>query len=356
MNDPPKPGLGSTGKEKIEVLSKFSLFFSLCLSKDTDFNNRLYLILKYPDLFYKMAIITSNNAYFCCCGHGMNHNDIDLSSNIKAILLVFETFKYIEDNDINYESIKNTKMQIIEFYFSHIGKNPCIVFLYKMARMLKNDDIFNHILNTTNLLRDALTKENDDSFSHAIDGFEAFIILCKNPDHLFKMLNIISPPEKGIKNRIYREILKIISNIITNNNQVEYLENKLYNDIIFQKVLETLKNDTYLGDYEGIWQILLDSNNTNIVTIFYRMKNKYNIGEIMLNQVTSLIKKDLVGYRLNAVVRIMNLFLEMGNKIKNKFNVHNYYIDQFRECHKMINDLNVKINDDEDVIEFKNYY
>ena len=330
-NDPPKPTLGFSQKEKINVLKDFALFLCLSFSKDTNFNTRLYLLLKYPDLFYKLAVIIAGNTHFCCCGHGIDFekDEIYLYSNIKLSLLIFETFKYIDDNNINYEAAKNTKIKIFEFYFSHIGKNSCIVYLYKFAKMLKNDDMFNHILNTTNLLGEALTKEKNDDFSHAIDGFEAFINLCENPDHLFQILNIISPPSGGIKNRIYREILKKISNIISNNNQVEYLENKLYNDSIFKKLLETLKIDAYLGDYEGIWKVLLDSNNSNIVTIFYKMKNKHKIGEIMFNQVDSLIKNNLIGYRLNGVVRIMNLFLKMGNEINKKFNVENYYIEEF---------------------------
>ena len=84
------------------------------------------------------------------------------------------------------------------------------------------------------------------------------------------------------------------------------------------------------------------------------MKNKYNVGEIMFNQVDTLIKEYLINIRLNAVVRIMNLFLKMGNEIKKKFNVDNYYIEQFKECYKKINEI--QIYNDEDVVEFKSYY
>ena len=51
INDPPTLGLGTNGKEKIDVLSIFLTFFCLCMSKDKDFNNRIYLIVKYPDFF-----------------------------------------------------------------------------------------------------------------------------------------------------------------------------------------------------------------------------------------------------------------------------------------------------------------
>ena len=354
INNPPEPSLGSNGKEKIDKLYPFLLFFSLCFSKDTNFNTRLYLIIKHPDLFYKIAIISANNGYFCCCGHDMNYSDNRSCSVIKSIFLVFETFSYMESNKIDYEAANKVKMKILEFLFKNIGKNVCIVLLYQMGKMLNIDNLFNHILNNTNLLGEALSKESEDCFSHAIEGFEAFIILSKNPEVLFKILNILTPPDKGLKNRIYREILKKISNIIINNNQIEYLENKLYNNIIFSKVLDTLKQNTYLGDYEGIWQILLDSNNSNIVTIFYRNKNKYNIGEIMMNQINYLIKNNMTGIRLNGVVRIMNLFLKIGNEIKKKYNIENYFVEQFRDCYKNIHELDIK--DDEDFDEFKKYF
>jgi hypothetical protein len=168
------------------------------------------------------------------------------------------------------------------------------------------------------------------------------------------MLNIINPPEKGLKNRIFREILKKIFVIVNGNDAIEYLENKLYNNALFQKVLETLKRDVYLGDYEGIWQILLDSNNDNIVNIFFRMKNKYNFGDIMFKQVDSVIKNYLTGNRLNGVVRIINLFLKLGVKIVNSYLSENYYLEQFRDCYKKICEL--RDNEDDDITEFKNYY
>ena len=62
-----------------------------------------------------------------------------------------------------------------------------------MAQILKTDEVFNHLLVKTNLFKEALAKEDEDSFSHSIDEFEKFISFCKNPDLLFKMLIIISP-------------------------------------------------------------------------------------------------------------------------------------------------------------------
>ena len=354
INNIPKPGLDSSENNKIKILSKFSLFFSLCLSNDANFDTRLFLFENHSDLFYKIAIIASNTSWFCCCGHGMTFDNTDYCSNIRAILLVFETFKYFEENNINYYASKKVKIQILEYLFPRIAKNPCIVFLYKMAKMLNNDWMFEHISITTHLFKDAFEKENDANFTHAIDGFEELIILCSDRDLLFYMLNIINPPEKGLKNRIFREILKKIFVIVNGNDAIEYLENKLYNNALFQKVLETLKRDVYLGDYEGIWQILLDSNNDNIVNIFFRMKNKYNFGDIMFKQVDSLIKNYLTGKRLNGVVRIINLFLKLGVKIVNSYLSENYYLEQFRDCYKKICEL--RDNEDDDITEFKNYY
>jgi hypothetical protein len=165
------------------------------------------------------------------------------------------------------------------------------------------------------------------------------------------MLIYISPHEKGLKSRIYREILKIITNIISEN-QIDYLEEKLYNSEIFQKVLETLEQDIYLGEYEGIWQVLLDSNNTNIIKIFY--KNKYDVSNIMMNQVDSLIKNNLTGMRLNVVIRIINLFLKVGKEVEKRFTVTNYYYEQFRDIYKKISGL--ALEDNEDIQEFKKYY
>ena len=354
INNPPSPGLGTSGKEKVDGLWPFLLFFSLCLTQDKDYSTRLLLVLKSPDLFYKIVIIADCVCYFCCCGHGYHFNDNYNNSGIKSVLIVYETYKYLEDNKITMDAASKYKIQILEYLFKYIGKNPSIVLLYKMGKMLNSDEIFNHLLNKTNLLKDAFEKESDACFEHAIDGFEAFVNLCKNPEYLFQILHIITPPEKGVKNRVFREILKTLSSIINNNNQVEYLETKLYKNIMFQKIIDTLKLDVYLGDFEGIWQILLDSTNSNIVTIFYQNKNKYDFGEILTNQVNNLIQNNLTSYRLNAVVRIMNYLLKLGEEIKKKYGGANYYVEQFRDSYKKIQGLNQI--EDEDINEFKKYY
>ena len=105
-------------EKKKQIYYHIFYYFLVCVyQKDKDFNTRLYLLIKYPDLYYKIAIISDDNSYLCCCGHGRSLDDIFLISNIKSILLVFETFKYMEDNNINYEAVKQVQNQIIEFFF-----------------------------------------------------------------------------------------------------------------------------------------------------------------------------------------------------------------------------------------------
>ena len=86
------------------------------------------------------------------------------------------------------------------------------------------------------------------------------------------------------------------------------------------------------------------------------MKNKYNFGEIMFFQIESLIKKGLMSERFKSAVRIINLFLKMGDEVTKNYWAKNYYLEQFRDCYKKICDLDIKENEDEDVDEFKNYY
>ena len=77
----------------------------------------------------------------------MNCTRTDSGSSIKSILLLFETFKYMDD--IKYEGAIEAKKNILEFLFKNIGKNICIVYLYKMTTILNKDWIFNHLINET---------------------------------------------------------------------------------------------------------------------------------------------------------------------------------------------------------------
>ena len=342
INSPPNPRLGYRNDAKIDILSKFLLFFTLCMSKDIDFRHRLFLALKYPDLLYKIVVISANANYSCCCGHGMNCTKTDIGTSIKSALLVFETLKYLEY--IDYDGANQTKKNILEFLFRNIGKNISIVYLNKMASMLNNEWIFNHLLNETNLFDEALNKENDFSFNHAIDNFRNFVSLCKNPELAFSILNRASPPNTVVKRIVYQEVLTTVSEIINSNNQKEYLE-KLYSGPLFQKTIDILKEDIYLSYYEKIFEILIDSTKDNIVAIIDKNKNKFNISEIINNQIDFLISKKLTGFRLNAVIKITNLFLKIGSEIDKKNKCGNYYVEQFKDIYKKVNSLHLQYFD-----------
>ena len=106
-------------------------------------------------------------------------------------------------------------------------------------------------------------------------------------------------------------------------------EKYLYNGIIFEKILETLKYNIWLGEYEGIWELLLNSDNQYIIKIFHR--NKYHVKKILEEQVDNLIYKGFIGNRLIAVKTIMNLFTKMGEKVKIQFGGYNFYANEFKD-------------------------
>jgi hypothetical protein len=59
--------------------------------------------------------------------------------------------------------------------------------------------------------------------------------------------------------------------------------------------------------------------------------------------------------RLTAVIRIMLLFIKIGEKIKIKFGGDNFYVNEFKDIYLKISQLS-SLKEDEDYIEFKNYY
>jgi hypothetical protein len=202
-----------------------------------------------------------------------------------------------------------------------------------MGKMCTTNDMFNYLLNETDLIKTSLEKDHDDCFNHSVDKFEEFMHFCKEPEYLFRILTYVTPPKYGLKKRIYYEILKVIEEL-TDNIDIKVIENSLYKGEIFDKILDTLKLDTYLGDYLGIWNLLLNDENEKIVEIFSR--NTYNIGDIFINQVDNLITNKLTEMRLYAVIKIMNLFLKIGEKVKSKYNKKKDYIEQLRKVYEKI--------------------
>ena len=351
FNNLPEVYILADDKNKIYSLEYFLTLFCICISKDEDYSQSIYILTKYPDFFYKVLVIAIYITNVCCCGHGLNYENNLNSSCFKTGQLIFEIFKSIEEKKISL-NIKETKMKCVDFMVKNLGKNISSIYLLKMGEVCNNnDDIFNYLINESNLLEETLNRKGDE-FGHCVEHLEEFISICKNPSLLFKILVFISPPKVGIKRRVYREILKTLNNIV-NDNDIENLEKCLYNSIIFKKILETLKYDIWLGEYEGIWELLLNSDNQYIIKIFY--KNKYDVNKIFMEQVENLIKNELIGNRLTAVIRIMNLFIKIGEKVKIQFGGDNFYVNEFKEIYKKISELQ-SIKNSEEYNEFENYF
>ena len=119
----------------------------------------------------------------------------------------------MENNNIKNDFVKQEKFNILEFYVSYIGKNSCIIYLNEMTSMLNSVDIFTYIVDTTDLLKEVLTNEDDPSLPHSIDAIETFVTQCKSSELIFKILAFISPPKTGIQIRIFQELLKNLSEI-----------------------------------------------------------------------------------------------------------------------------------------------
>ena len=351
FKDLPKLYILVDNSNKIYSLEYFLTLFCICMSKDENYFYRKLILKKYPEFFYKVLLIAIYITNVCCCGHGLNYENNQSCSCFKAGDIIFDTFENIEDKDLLL-TIKEIKLKCLEFMINNLGKNISSIYLLRMTELSKNKyDIFNYIINESNLLKETLKRDSDD-FGHCMEHFEVFISMCKSPDLLFKILVFISPPKIGLKRRIYTEILKTLNNII-NEKDVENLENSLYNSVIFQKILETLNYDVWLGEYEGIWGQLLNSENQYIIDIFH--KNKYDVSNIFLKQVENLIKNELIEMRMTAVIRIMLLFIKIGEKVKIKFGGENFYVNEFKDIYLKISQLS-SLKEDEDYIEFKNYY
>jgi hypothetical protein len=253
------------------------------------------------------------------------------------------------------KEVKKVKLKYLKYLVERLGKNIGVVILLQMAKMCSTYDIFNYLINETDLMNKSLNKD-DDVFNHCVEKFEQFMHFCKEPEFLFRILSFISPPKRGLKKRIFYEIVKIMNDLV-DNIDVDMLEKSVYKSEIFDKILDTLKLDVYLGDYLGIWNNLLNHENEKIIKIFSR--NTYNIGSIFLNQIDNLTKNKLYGFRLISVIQIMNLFLKIGETVKIKYNKKNDYIEQLRQVYERIKSITLEENDKtilEYIGEFNKYF
>ena len=300
------------------------------MSKDNDYLQRIKIFKKYPDFFYKVLIIAMYNTHVCCCGSSLNFEENFICSCFKTGQIIFETFKNIEEQNLSL-NIKEIKMKCVDFMIKNLGKNIAGAYLLKMENISNNkNEIFNYIIKETNLLKERLQRKKDGSFGHCIDDFEKFISSCNNPELIYDILIMITTPKDRYEIRIYRILLIILTNIIKDND-TEQLEKYIYNREIFENLLDTLSYDIWLGEYEGIWEVLLNSENKSIIKIFN--KNKYNVTEILDLQINKLFKNGLNNSRLSAVIRIMVLFLKIGEKFKKEFDCDNYYANEFKKIY-----------------------
>ena len=236
-------------------LEYFLTLFCICMSKDNDYLQRIKIFKKYPDFFYKVLIISMYNTHVCCCGVPLNFKNNLTCSCFKTGQIIFETFKNIEEQNLSL-NIKEIKMKCVNFMIKNLGKNIAGVYLLKMENISNNkNEIFNYIIKETNLLKERL-QIKEDTFGHCIDVFEKFISSCNNPELIYDILILITTPKDRYEIRLYRFLLNILTNIINKDNDTEELEKYIYNKEIFGNLLDTLSYDIWLGEYEGIWEVL----------------------------------------------------------------------------------------------------
>ena len=79
-------------------LKYFIKFFSLCMSKDIEFELRINLLKNNLSFLSKILMIATYCSGNCCCGHGFNN---DSYSCQKAIDSIYKVMSYIEKNNDN---------------------------------------------------------------------------------------------------------------------------------------------------------------------------------------------------------------------------------------------------------------
>ena len=89
--------------------------------------------------------------------------------------------------------------------------------------------------------------------------------------------------------------------------------------------------------------------NPNVIDVFY--KNKFKIKEHFSKLIDNLLKKQFYDLNMDATFRIMKMFILLGEKIKQKYNIQNFYIEEFRTIYNRVSSI-----DNEDAREFKKYF
>lgn len=328
-------------------LEKFIKLFNLCMGNDVDFSQRIKLIQNYKDLLLKILIISTFTSNICCCYHGFGIKTVTCH---KAIDTILKALSYIEKNNdsLYLEDEKYIKIKYTDFLSKKYDKNVCIVHLNKMAEVLSNKDIFKYLIEETDLFISMVNKEAI-KVHHCIDELENFVNLCEYPKSLLKVLKNenfkehLNNREMRAYKRIYREILKKI----LSNSQSDFIEEEIYKNHNIFKNLINLLSRIDLIEAEGIFDVLLNPDFPYIIDIFYR--NPIIIGEKFLEIAKNLYWSEEL--KINAVFRIMNRFLLIGQKIKEKYNIENYYVNELKNAFQCF-----RGNDSDEYKELKKYF
>ena len=328
-------------------LEKFIKLFNLCTGNDVDFSQRIKLIQNYKDLLLKILIISTFTSNICCCYHGFGIKTVTCH---KAIDTILKALSYIEKNNdsLYLEDEKYIKIKYTDFLSKKYDKNVCIVHLNKMAEVLSNKDIFKYLIEETDLFISMVNKEAT-KVHHCIDELENFVNLCEYPKSLLKVLKNenfkehLNNREMRAYKRIYREILKKI----LSNSQSDFIEEEIYKNHNIFKNLINLLSRIDLIEAEGIFDVLLNPDFPYIIDIFYR--NPIIIGEKFLEIAKNLYWSEEL--KINAVFRIMNRFLLIGQKIKEKYNIENYYVNELKNAFQCF-----RGNDSDEYKELKKYF
>ena len=122
-------------------LINFLKLFSLCMTKDDNFQFRMNLLKKNSLFLYKILLIATYQSKVCCCFHNLNERAYSCQKALDSIL---QLMSYIEkNNDFHLlEKVKDLKIKYATFLMNKYGKNICGVYLNRLVGICSNKDIF----------------------------------------------------------------------------------------------------------------------------------------------------------------------------------------------------------------------
>ena len=344
FNNLPNVSLGDSGIKK--DLKYFLTLFSLCMTKDIFYQQREYLFQNHWDFLYKVFVISTYLSGTCCCNHCFYKRTYSCQ---KAIDSIYKFFRYIENQKTIYlENEKKLKIKIADFLANKYGKNVCSVYLNKMIEICSNKDVVSYLVLEKNLYMQMVTKDREE-VHHGIENLEKFIALSQDPKTFYYFFCEFTPQEIYNNIRISREIIKKLINPSTDLNMVKLV----YEGKIFKNILNLISMDTYpsirITEIEGIFDALLVVDNTNVIDVFY--KNKFKVKEHFSKLIDNLLNNQFYDLNMGATFRIMIMFILLGEKIRQKYNIQNFYIEEFRTIYNRVNSI-----ENEDAREFKKYF